>query len=89
MSEHTLTGKHALNDDNLAFFDRCISFLRNDFEFQWPRQKFRPRYGLLRLVGLGGVVKRWDDEEMSIGDKEMWPFLKRADYEIVRVKSVG
>jgi hypothetical protein len=81
VSEHKLRGKHGLNEENLAFFERCVSFLSSDFEFQWPRQKFRPWHGFLRLIGFGRLLKRWNDEEISIGEKEVWPFLKRADYQ--------
>lgn len=83
-SEHTLTGRHALNDEDRALVDRCLLFLRSDLEFQWPPPKFRLRYGVLRLLGLGQIVKRREQEELSIGDIEVWPFLKKADYEEYR-----
>jgi len=81
VSEHTMTGKHALNDEGRALAERCILFLRSDLEFQWPPPKFRLRYGILRLLGLGRMVKRWEEEDMSMGDVEVWPFLKEAEYE--------
>jgi len=81
LKTHTLTGKHALNDERRAFLERCILFLKSDVEFQWPRQKFRPWHGILRLLGLGRTIKRREQEEMSIGDKEVWPFLRKAEYE--------
>jgi len=80
-SEHTLTGKHALNDERRAILARCLMFLRSDLEFQWPPPKFRPWYGILRLLGLGRTLKRREQEEMSIGDVDVWPFLKKAQYE--------
>lgn len=80
-SEHTLTGKHALNDDQRAILKRCLLFLRSDLEFQWPPPKFRLRYGLLRLFGLGRNLNRQEQQEMSVGDKEVWPFLNKAEYE--------
>jgi len=81
VSEHTMTGKHALNDEGRALVERCILFLRSELEFEWPPPKFRVRYGLLRLLGLGRIVTQWEDKEMSIGEKEVWPFLRKADYE--------
>ena len=81
VSEHTLTGKHALNDKGRALVERCVLFLRSDLEFQWPPPKFRLRYGILRLLGLGRIVKRWEEQDMSIGDIEVWPFLKKTDYD--------
>jgi len=87
VSEHTMTGKHALNDEGRALVERCILFLRSDVEFQWPPPKFRVQYGLLRLLGLGRIVKRWEDEDMSIGDMKVWPFLTKAEYEEIASKS--
>ena len=72
---HFLTGKHAPNDENRMFLERCILFLQSDLEFQWPLQKCRPWCGLLRFFGLRRVAARGEDEEMPIGDKEVWPFL--------------
>ena len=78
---HTLTGKYAVNDEGRAFLERCILFLKSNVEFQWPRQKFRPWYGILRLFGFGPTLKRREKEEMSIGDTGVWPFLKKAQYQ--------
>lgn len=83
VSEHTLTGKHALNNEGHAHVDRCILFLRTDLEFQWPLPKFRLKYGILRLLGLGRVVKRWEQDDMKMGEKQVWPFLNRAQYDCV------
>ena len=85
--EHTLTGKHVLTDENRTFFERCILFLRSDSEFQWPPTKISLWYPLLRLIGLGRVVNRKIEEAMSVGDKEVWPFLKKADYDMTRVRT--
>jgi len=87
LKTHTLTGKYALNEQRRAFLERSILFLKSDFEFQWPRQKFRPWYGILGVLGLGRTLKRREEEEMSIGDIEVWPFLKKADYEEICSKS--
>jgi hypothetical protein len=81
LKTHTLTGKHALNDERRAFLERCILFLKSGTEFQWPRQKFRPSYGILRLLGLGWTLKRREEVGMSIGDVDVWPFLTKAQYE--------
>lgn len=81
LSEHTLTGKYALNDEGLALFERCLLFLKTDLEFQWPVPKIGLRYVLIRLLGFGWLLKRRDQQEMSIGDVEVWPFLRKTDYE--------
>ncbi len=81
LSEHTLTGKHALNGEQFALFERCVLFLNSDLEFQWPLPKFGLRYGIVRLLGFGWLLKRRDQKDMGLGDTEVWPFLKRTDYE--------
>jgi len=80
-SEHTLTGKHALTDEGRAIIERCLLFLKSDLEFQWPATKLRLWYPLLRLIGLGRVVNRRVEKEMSVGDVDVWPFLKKAHYD--------
>lgn len=80
-SEHTLNGKHALSKENRAILDRCMLFLKSDLEFQWPATKLRLWYPLLRLIGLGRIVNRRLEKEMSVGDVDVWPFLKKAQYE--------
>ena len=80
-SEHTLSGKHALTDDGRAIVERCLLFLKSDLEFQWPATKLRLWYPLLRLIGLGRIVNRQVEKEMSIGEMEVWPFLRKTDYE--------
>lgn len=82
-SEHTLSGKHALTDEGRAFIKRCLLFLKSDLEFRWPPTKLRLWYPLLRLIGLGRLVNRHVEKEMSVGDVEVWPFLKKAQYEEV------
>lgn len=81
LKEHTLTGKHALTDEARAVFQRCILFLRSDLEFQWPPPKIRLWYGILRLLGFGWLLKRREAQEMSVGEVDAWPFLRKAQYE--------
>jgi len=80
-SEHTLTGKHALTDEGRAIVGRSLLFLKSDLEFQWPATKLRLWYPLLRLIGLGRIVNRKVEKEMSSGDVDVWPFLKKAHYD--------
>jgi len=80
-SEHTLSGKHALKEEQRATVERCILFLRSNLEFQWPVPKFRLRYALLRLLGFGRALEGQEKQEMSIGDVDVWPFFRRAEYE--------
>lgn len=83
IKEHTLTGKHALKEETCSFLDRCISFLKSDFDFQWPHQKSRLWFGLLRAIGLGQLVTSREERGMHIGDVRVWPFLKAAEYELI------
>jgi hypothetical protein len=69
--------------------ERCLLFLKSDLEYQWPLPKIRLRYGILRLLGFGWLLKRRQEVEMGIGDMDVWPFLKRADYEDMSRKSKG
>jgi hypothetical protein len=86
-SEHTMTGKHASNDEGRALVERCVLFLRTDLEFQWPvPSSLCLWYSFLRLVGLGWIATRWGKQDMSIGDVDVWPFLKKADCEEARSK---
>jgi hypothetical protein len=81
-SEHTMTGKHALNDEGRALVERCVLFLRTDLEFQWPvPSSLCLWYSFLRLVGLGWIVRRLAAQDMSMGDADVWPFLRKTDYE--------
>jgi hypothetical protein len=87
LCEHTLTGKHTLSNEQRALFDRCFLFLSGDLEFQWPVPAFGLRYGMIRLLGFGWLLKRREKKEMSIGDIEVWPFLKKSHYEEALRKS--
>jgi hypothetical protein len=78
--EHRLTGDHALTDATRKFLRRCILFLRSDLEFQWPLPKLTFFSGILRGFGFGRLLEGREQEEMSVGDMEVWPFLRKADY---------
>jgi hypothetical protein len=80
-SEHTLTNKYAVNDEQRAILERCVLFLGTDLEFQWPPPKFRLWYGILRLLGFGRTLKRREEQEMSIGEVDAWPFLRKTQYQ--------
>ncbi len=84
LSEHTLTGEHALTGERRAFrvfLERSLLFLRSDLEFRWPPPTFGLRYGILRLLGFGQKLKRREEDDMSVGDVEVYPFLTKAEYE--------
>src|SRR6266852_509850 len=60
---HTLTGKHELNPEARALFERCIAFLNSDLEYEWPPLEWRSfSQALLRLIGFGKIADRRGDE---------------------------
>lgn len=82
---HTLTGEHAPDAETHALFNRCISFLDSDCEYEWPPRLYvAPLWVvLLRTVGLGWAVERWEREALqrirSFGDIEAWPYRRKPD----------
>jgi len=78
ISEHTLTGKHQLNVDGQRLLERCLLFLRSDLEYLWPPQKLRLWHGILRLLGLGRIMKRGKTDEATLYDAGVWPFFDTA-----------
>jgi hypothetical protein len=76
---HFLTAERAPNDEDRAVLERCILFLQSDVEYQWPRQKLRLRFRILRLLGLGRTGTQ-REEGLGGGDKKAWPFWDQAQY---------
>ena len=79
--QHKLIGGNTLSPEARALYERCVLFLKSDLEFQWPPPQLKLRYGFLRLLGLGRALKRREEKEASIGEKQFWPFLNQDDYE--------
>jgi hypothetical protein len=78
ITEHKLTGKHALNVEELIFVERCILFLQSDHEFEWPCQRFRPWQILLQFLGSGKKI-----EAAADGDDSVWPFFDKSQFDRV------
>jgi hypothetical protein len=78
---HKLTGRDSPAPELRAVLERCCAFLSTNLEFQWPQPKSRIGKGLMQLIGLGRPLEAADKEYKSVGDFEVWPFLKRSDYE--------
>jgi hypothetical protein len=79
---HKLIGRDSPAPEQRALLERCCVFLRTDLEFQWPPSHSRIRKGILQLIGIGRPLDAADEEYKSRGDLEVWPFLKRSDYEL-------
>ena len=70
-------------DDGKAFLQRIIRFLRSANEYQWPTWKPSPdRDSVLRRL-VGRLFKNSGDLKnfKAHGDFDVWPFIRRADYE--------
>lgn len=79
---HKLTGRDNPTPELRAVLERCWLFLATDLEFQWPPAKSRVGKGLLQLIGLDRLFRTSDQQYKSRGDFEVWPFLKKSDYEV-------
>jgi hypothetical protein len=98
MYPHTLKGRHSLTDCGRAFFDRCALFLDSDLEYQWPRDGCYAGKGLPRtlvVLSLGLLLplyirqKRRYAEQEAAGESNVWPFIRRSDYEQERSRVRG
>jgi len=77
---HTLTERDAPLPEHRALIGRCLLFLQTDLEFKWPSPPGLGE-GLLRIASLGRWSGTSEEEYKSKGDFDVWPFLKRSDYE--------
>ena len=82
LREHRLTGRDAVSACDRRIVARFILFLHSDLEYEWPRH---PLEGLRRLLvsvlSLGTIPRRVDKEWEASGDIDVWPFIRRVDYE--------
>jgi len=89
---HTLTGKHDLNPEARALFERCIAFLNSDLEYEWPPLEWLSlSQAFLRLIGLRRIADRrgdeWTQKVRKIGKWEVWPFIREEDLARASVRS--
>ena len=91
---HKLEGADAMNEEGRALFDRCVLFLQSDLEYEWPQDRFDRTWGCVPglhvlTLGLTWIYTRWkvrqnerfNAEVRASGDFDVWPFLRRTDYE--------
>jgi hypothetical protein len=82
LSTHKLEGRHALSSEAQGLFERCALFLESDREYEWPPDPLASPWGLLRwLPPARRKMEQQEREFQSAGDFEVWPFLRRGDYE--------
>jgi hypothetical protein len=78
---HTLTGRDRPQPERITVLERCYLFLKTDFEFEWPMSEPSIGRGLLQILTLGRLFRISDEEYKSKGDFEVWPFIRKSDYE--------
>jgi len=81
--EHRLTGRQRLDGEARHEVARWILFLKTDLEYEWPSLRGL-RWMLLLLlsaVTLGAAGALYRRRMRRAGDIEVWPFLRRQDYE--------
>lgn len=80
---HRLTGKWALTSEGRSWVARLVLFLRSD----QPYRYYTPsRWGSLftlplALVSFGLFTRLWLRYKWRKGDRSVWPFYSRAEYE--------
>jgi hypothetical protein len=81
LSEHKLTGEHALSAEAKEVVARSIVFLYSDLSYEWPQYRCE---GLVRLfaglVSLGWIPRYFDAQWKRAGDFNVWPFIRHEDY---------
>jgi len=78
---HTLTGRDSPTPERQAMLERCLLFLSTDLEFEWPSPRHSIGRQLLQVLTLGRCFRLSAEEYKSKGEFEVWPFLRRGDYE--------
>jgi hypothetical protein len=87
--EHKLTDDHhSLTDSGRAVFDRCVLFLRTEYEYAWPDDDFataKPFSGELTTLGLSDAHDRLEEARLErlhvLGESPFWPFANLSEYE--------
>jgi hypothetical protein len=82
LSQHKLTGSHALSTSDRRTISRFILFLHSDLEYEWSKH---PCTGLVRLLlsilSFGQFPKHFDNKWKAQGDYDVYPFFRNGDYE--------
>jgi hypothetical protein len=83
LQEYRLKGRHKLDEQTKKNVARWVVFLKTDLPYEWPVPT--PRESLLRffanLLTLGMANRRHIAELKRQGDAEVWPFIRRCDFE--------
>ncbi len=84
-------GVRRVDEGTRTTYERCILFLDSELEYEWPgwNPKGRPWFLWLRnWLSSGRAMREFceaeaaeDQEWRNAGDVEVWPFIRRQDYE--------
>jgi len=91
ISTHKLTGEYAPTREFRKQAARWLMFLYSDEEYLWPmigRPGFRSSSESLWLSWIFGFGQGRLKKFMASGDFEVWPFLRREDFERARKNAV-
>jgi hypothetical protein len=90
---YRLTGRHKLAPEHRREVLRWVLFLRSDLEYEWPSIRlinpalFSLSGCLLSLLTAGILPRGRFAREFAAwqraGDHNVWPFIRRADYNLV------
>ena len=87
--QYRLIGKYRLPEEARHEAARWILFLKTDLEYEWPRLgRFRSLLlllGNILTIGLFGIAYR--KYFQRFGDWDVWPFLRRSDYDLALKQS--
>lgn len=80
---HYCTGKHALDQRQRKVVARWLLFLYSSYEYEWPVYKGSIFIRALQVITFSFPRKYFFGTKAfrSAGDFDVWPFLKRSDYE--------
>ncbi len=84
LSEHRLIGPLRVPRPARRELARCILFLASDLEYEWPVQTTSAwaRFVIGNLFTLGWLGRRHRRKLSATGELDVWPFYRRADYEL-------
>jgi hypothetical protein len=86
--EHKLDGAYELDEPVRAIAERCVVFLRSDYEYEWRKADF---FGIdwRRMAARVLPWIRWEADPLKrfelfmaepTGEVSVWPFYRREDY---------
>ncbi|WP_426339202.1 hypothetical protein ACN9MZ_23095 [Pseudoduganella sp. S-14] len=83
LKAYRLTGKQKLDGPTRKEIARWVLFLKTDLPYEWPVPTFQESFFRFfgNLFTFGRFNRRYQNEIALLGDTEVWPFLRRSDFE--------